>query len=95
MAILQKSLEEPLLSKAQAKVLRAIAQAGQLAEAKRILIQLGNISYGDSDSFERSGRSEIPNLTKYLDAEISRVLHSVKVPNVDYVSEGSLQVESK
>jgi uroporphyrinogen-III synthase len=75
MAILKSSLEEPLLTREQTSVIRAIAHSAQIAEAIK---QLGII-----DDIMTKGlvpRHDTSEILDYLKAEASRVLMQIKVP---------------
>jgi hypothetical protein len=78
MAILKGSLEEPLLSREQAAVIRAIAHAAQLFEAEQVLYKM------ESETRKWKGlEPTVPDanpLNKYLKAERERVLTQVKIP---------------
>jgi len=84
MAILQRSLEEPLLSRQQMIVVREIAHAAQLNEALLMLNKIDDASKVDQLA---SKPTAIPlstdQLKAYLVAEIQRVLMLIKIPKSD------------
>lgn len=75
MAILKSSLEEPLLTREQTSVIRAIAHAAQIAEAvKQLSIIETVIPNGNMPM------AELQDMKEYLKAETYRVLTHVKIP---------------
>jgi hypothetical protein len=81
MAILKSSLEEPLLTREQTSVIRAIAHSAQIAEAiKQLLIINASITNGVSPS------NELIDIENYLKAEALRVLTQVKIPKRSVVT---------
>jgi len=78
MAILQSALVEPLLSRQQTAVLRDIARAAQLTEAlKSLKLMETELS---TDQLAMPTAQTTGSLSKYLKAEITRVLMQIKVP---------------
>jgi hypothetical protein len=75
MAILKSSLEEPLLTREQTSVIRAIAHSAQIAEAIK---QLSIIKTSITDGI--TPRNELVDMENYLKAEALRVLTQVKIP---------------
>jgi hypothetical protein len=75
MAILKSSLEEPLLTREQTSVIRAIAHSAQIAEAIK---QLSIIKTSITDGI--TPRNELIDMENYLKAEALRVLTQVKIP---------------
>lgn len=75
MAILKSSLEEPLLTREQTSVIRAIAHAAQISEAiKQLDISATIVSNGIATD------PSCANIREYLKAELSRTLTQVKIP---------------
>jgi hypothetical protein len=87
MAIPRSALDEPLLSKKQASVLREIARAAQLYQG---LIELDRVQdiFLTPESRKRGGKL-YPDLFHYLQSEISRTLSSIKVPKSADCDHGS------
>jgi len=75
MAILKSSLEEPLLTREQTSVIRAIAHSALIAEAIKQL-SIINISIANGET----PRNEVIDIESYLKAEALRVLTQVKIP---------------
>jgi len=78
MAILKSSLEEPLLTREQSSVVRAIVHAAQIAEAYTALQKI--ISNDDLKQVSNLSISHYQDLSQYLLAETNRVLISIKTP---------------
>lgn len=86
MALLQKSLEEPLLSRQQSSVCRDILRAAQLNEALRSLALITQTLSHNPDK----GDEQIVSATmirNYLESEIKRVLNEIKTPKIITESE--------
>jgi hypothetical protein len=75
MAILKSSLEEPLLTREQTSIIRAIAHSAQIAEAIKQLSIIDELL--TNGKLPRQNPSE---LRDYLNAEASRVLMQIKIP---------------
>jgi len=80
MAILQRSLEEPLLSRQQMVVVREIAHAAQLNEALIMLNKIDDASKVDQLAKPTAIPLSIDQLKSYLSCEIRRVLMLIKTP---------------
>lgn len=82
MAILKTSYEEPLLSKEQSSVVRAIAHATQLTEALIGIKKMREIINSPNNAFEAKSRVNdyFDTTSEYLEAEIKRVLMQIKIP---------------
>jgi hypothetical protein len=78
MAILKSVLEEPLLTREQASVIRVIAHAAQLNEALNVLSKLRDI--GASPVNQGIYATEVSPIESYIHAELKRVLTQVKIP---------------
>jgi len=85
MPILQKTLEEPLLTRQQVAVVRDIARAAQLAGALKELqmtIQIVSLSH-ESEPLKVqpiTRLANVPNVVAYLKDEVERVLMQIKTP---------------
>jgi len=79
MAILKSSFEEPLLTREQSSVVRAIAHAAQLTEAFSALKKTQEIILNEK-SMTLSSNDNIPSVLNYLQAEVERVLMQIKTP---------------
>lgn len=81
MAILKSVLDEPLLSRQQAVVLRDIARAAQLSQGLKELQNIeDNLDPKQDDNVLR--RSRYLDIQSYLSSEIKRILTQVKVPKL-------------
>jgi hypothetical protein len=86
MPILQKTLEEPLLTRQQVAVVRDIARAAQLAGALKELqmtIQIVNPLINESEPTKVqpiTRLTNVPNVIAYLKDEVERVLMQIKTP---------------
>ena len=84
MALTQKSLEEPLLSRQQAAVCRDIARAAQITEALKLVIQVSEFIEPKSNAHSEARSKEFIKteaLKNYLKAEVERVLMQIKLPS--------------
>lgn len=90
MAILKSALEEPLLSRQQVVVLRDIARAAQLNQG---LMDIRRIEDALNSCKPSNGqaRAIAPDLVKYLESEIERVLMQIKVPKQALGDQGKLK----
>jgi len=78
MAILKSSLEEPMLTREQTHVIRAIVHAAQIAEAlKALSIIEVTMTNGVLPT------AQVPQLKQYLMDQVNRVLTQVKIPKVE------------
>jgi len=80
MPILQKALEEPLLSHAQVAVVREIARAAQLGQALKELHVLSEVIGSAQSPRWTKTESPIDKLNTYLKSEIAKTLSKIKVP---------------
>lgn len=79
MPILQKTLEEPLLTRQQSAVVREIARASQLVEAYKILDSMANL-ITMNNGLDATSAESINQTKRYLQAESTRVLTQIKTP---------------
>jgi hypothetical protein len=82
MAILKSSLEEPLLSREQCAVIRAIAHSTQLLEAEVLVSKQLEISDTGHPLIGQPLNAKISLMLNYLKAERERVLTHVKIPSL-------------
>lgn len=81
MALTQKSLEEPLLSRSQSAVCRNIACAAQLAEASKLLSFIETITVSTTNGLANSdSTAKVRDIKEYLRLEATRVLMQIKLP---------------
>lgn len=75
MAILKNSLEEPMLTREQTHVIRAIVHAAQIAEAIKLMAFIEtNMTNGVLPT------AQLSQLRQYLQDQAIRVLTQVKIP---------------
>jgi hypothetical protein len=82
MAILKASLEEPLLSRDETIVIRAIAHVAQIAEAYKALQMINDGILKDQANQCAASNQHLQSLNEYLKHKALRVLTQIKIPKV-------------
>lgn len=79
-SIKQTNLTEPLLSRQQIAVVRDIARAIELNNALKELESLKDYSNTGIAALPKTYMDQVDQITKYLNAEINKILMQIKLP---------------